>query len=138
MSVHQLIYTSRATAEFSAQALLEILGKAQVNNQLRKLSGFLVFHSGSFMQLLEGSENEVSAMYARIRCDSRHTDFKMLFEDDVAQRAMPSWFMGYSASGEAIPGIIDQDFHIPIDEARKICELMDADMRKLFLQFFGE
>lgn len=90
------------------------------------------------MQLLEGSENEVAVMYARIRRDSRHTDFKKLYEDDVAERAMPSWFMGYSASGETLPEILDQDFHIPIDEAKKICELMNADMRKIFLRFFGE
>jgi len=90
MSVHQLIYTSRAIAEFSDTVLLEILGKAQTNNEHLKLSGFLVFHRGSFMQLLEGNENEVLAMYARIQRDSRHTDFKKLFEDDVTERAMPS------------------------------------------------
>jgi len=46
--------------------------------------------------------------------------------------------MGYSASGETIPEIIDQDFHIPIDEAKNVCELMNADMRQIFLKFFDE
>lgn len=138
MTIHQLIYTSRATRDITDSVLLEILSKAQVKNNQLKLSGILIFHKGAFIQLLEGSERNVKDLFESISKDTRHTDIKILSEIDSPERSMPSWFMGFSASGdESLDRIRNMDFHIPFDETRQICELMEGEMRKVFLEFLN-
>jgi len=137
MSVFQLIYTSRATDKMTDAALLEILSRAQSKNDQRRLSGILVFHKGAFMQLLEGDEKEVKEIFAHIQQDTRHTEVTVVYAKENQARCMPAWFMGFSTSGAIIEAIKDHDFHIPIDETKHLCDLMEGEIGALFQSFLN-
>ena len=107
----QLIYVSAATVEFSVADLQQLLAGARENNESLGVSGMLLFHEGSFLQVLEGDEDVVLALYRKIEQDDRHTNVKMLLRSEVDERSFGDWKMGfYDASrsgGRAILGFVD-------------------------------
>ena len=70
--VLQLGYASAATVEFSDDDLRELLAKSRSNNMAAGITGMLLYHEGSFLQVLEGPSEAVEHLYARIRRDKRH------------------------------------------------------------------
>ena len=95
MSVYQIIYISAATEPFEDEAITELLKLARTNNGKRDISGLLVFHEGSFIQVLEGAKGAVKATFAKICSDPRHRDVQVLWEGPVEERSFESWSMGY-------------------------------------------
>lgn len=94
-SVHQLIYVSAARAQFAANGLDSILTSARQNNQLLGVTGLLLFHDGSFFQVLEGAQQAVAYIFMKIQKDPRHTGVIVMQSSDVVARAFPNWSMGY-------------------------------------------
>ena len=93
--VYQLIYTSTATAELDDFTLREIAQTSSFNNQVTGISGLLLFHEGSIMQVLEGDEMSVYSLYGKIKRDPRHVDCMILSSRMTERREFPNWFMGY-------------------------------------------
>ena len=119
-TVHQLIYTSTAKNAFDRPALAEILRIARRNNHAVGLTGLLAHHAGSFLQLLEGEEEKVAAVFARIQRDPRHGDFRVLLRDEAAAPEFGEWSMAYldlTASGQTSQGFIE--YGTAFDEAVK-------------------
>lgn len=135
--IHQLIYESRPTSEFTTPELLDILTRSQYKNIRLDLSGLLVFHDGKFMQLLEGGKKEVDELFATIQRDSRHTDVRVVLEADGYYRCMPSWVMGFSTGGKMEHQVKAQDYYIPAEISRQICEAMDSHIGQEFKRFMG-
>ena len=50
----EYIYASAATQEFSGDDLIELLRLARTNNTQRDITGTLLHHDGSSLQVLEG------------------------------------------------------------------------------------
>jgi len=76
--VYQLIYTSSATQALDDFALREIAQSSNYNNQALGITGLLLFHEGSIMQVLEGDEMSVYSLYGKVKRDSRHTGCMIL------------------------------------------------------------
>ena len=95
MAIYQIIYISAGSVVFTEDALKELLAKARANNEAKGLSGLLLYHEGSFIQVLEGERAAVRATYVRINQDSRHSEVQVLFEGDVEERTFEGWSMGY-------------------------------------------
>lgn len=55
----------------------------------------LLYSGGSFMQLIEGKESAVQALYEKIRQDHRHRDVTLLFREKITQKNFDNWLMGY-------------------------------------------
>ena len=74
--VYQLIYTSSATPDLDDFALREIAQSSSFYNQQMGITGLLLFHDGSILQVLEGDEMSVCALYGIVqRCvgiDANH------------------------------------------------------------------
>ena len=51
----------------SSEELAEILRIARENNAAHDISGMLVYHGGSFLQVLEGPEGAVNSLYREDR-----------------------------------------------------------------------
>ncbi len=107
----QLIYASAATVDFSSDDLQQLLRVARENNESLGISGMLLFHEGSFLQVLEGEEKDVVALYDKIAKDDRHTNARVLLKAEIDERSFGDWKMGfYDASGttsHADSGFID-------------------------------
>lgn len=91
----QLVYLSSATAPFSKEDLAALLEKSRTNNRPQWITGMLLHHDGSFLQVLEGDEAAVRALAARIAKDPRHEKFVVLHEEQITQRMFPDWSMGF-------------------------------------------
>ena len=73
MKLIHCIYCSAALdSGLSKEALEEILEQSRTNNAKAGITGILLFDSGAFFQVLEGGDEAVEALYARIQGDPRH------------------------------------------------------------------
>ena len=98
----QIIYASASATKMDADELNEILRAARENNAAADISGMLVYHAGSFLQVLEGPADAVSALFEKIERDPRHGRIDVLFRDTIPAKEFEDWSMGYvDASGEA-------------------------------------
>jgi hypothetical protein len=91
----RIIYASRASYDFSPDELVSLLQKARARNEAAGLSGMLLYSSQSFLQVLEGDEDALAAAYSRIEADDRHSDLRLLMDDEVAAPLFPDWTMGF-------------------------------------------
>lgn len=98
----QLIYTSAASNSLDDFALRELAQTSAYNNQACGITGMLLFHNGSILQVLEGDEDTVKALYEKIENDLRHTGSMVLLSRHCKNREFSEWFMGYkNISGQS-------------------------------------
>ncbi|HWA74429.1 MAG TPA: BLUF domain-containing protein [Polyangiaceae bacterium] len=102
-AVHELIYVSAAVTPMDQQELAALLLKARANNKRLDVSGILVHHEGSFLQVLEGDPTVVEPLFARIQRDKRHQRTLVLQRGLSPQRSFGDWSMGFV---EADPRLI--------------------------------
>ncbi len=88
----QLIYWSQPFGYDSA-ILGGILLGARRNNRRDGVSGALVCRHDIYLQLIEGPDAAIDALYARILRDDRHLDVRPLVSGTVAERMFPDWDM---------------------------------------------
>lgn len=93
--IYQIIYISSAKPELDDFALREIAHVASLNNQENGITGLLLFHDGTIMQVLEGDKASVQSLYEKIKEDPRHSGCMILSESDKNAREFSNWFMGY-------------------------------------------
>jgi len=86
---------SVATRQFDSFELTDLLVKARQKNQSLNISGMLVHHEGSFLQILEGEEKAVDVLYDRILSDDRHTNCSLLLRSYIDRRSFGDWTMGF-------------------------------------------
>ncbi|SDU90319.1 Sensors of blue-light using FAD [Microlunatus sagamiharensis] len=89
---YQLAYMSTSTP-WSRPELLELLRVARAKNRSMDVTGVLLHRQGRFVQLLEGGDEEVRALYATIRADHRHRDVTLIWDDHGDTRWFADWWM---------------------------------------------
>lgn len=94
-SYTEIIYASASSQPFSSNQLTDLLAKARANNRALAVSGILLYHQGSFLQVLEGEDFVVSALYQRILKDPRHHRCMVVKRSTVVQRSFADWSMGF-------------------------------------------
>jgi len=97
MALYELVYVSLATTEMATSELVALLNQAQASNRRHNVTGLLVYHRREFMQILEGEQETVQALYARIALDDRHQQVHLMYEGPIAQRAFTDWSMAFLA-----------------------------------------
>ena len=97
--LYRLVYTSRNHLEGGEEeqkaAVAAVLAVSKRNNARVGVTGALLFNSGSFAQVLEGSQAAVETTFERIQRDPRHSDVAVLQCESVSARAFPNWSMGF-------------------------------------------
>lgn len=95
----RLTYVSRATfapvrdgAGFHPE-VGRILIQSRRNNGRSGLVGGLYFADGCFFQVLEGRQDDVEALYARLHADPRHEDLKVLDRRTIPEPSFRGWAM---------------------------------------------
>lgn len=91
----RVMYTSSSTKDLSDKELEEILEKSRKNNSAKNVTGLLIVKGRTFLQCLEGEEDDVSYIYNKIQEDDRHTNIIDLMDEDIEERLFPEWSMGY-------------------------------------------
>jgi len=105
----QLAYASAATAPFTPEFLQLLLARARDANAAHGVTGMLLYHSGSFLQVLEGPQGAVERTFASIQRDLRHHRIKVLLRKSVDCREFADWSMGFidTSPWHLTPGMID-------------------------------
>ena len=109
MGLIQWVYASAETKPFASSDLEELLLEARLRNEGNEITGLLLYHEGSFLQILEGDEDRVEATIARIENDERHNNVSLIFRGQIDQRSFGEWRMGFCrpVKAEDIPGFVD-------------------------------
>lgn len=93
--MHQLTYISTALPGVDATEVDKILAVARRANGARDITGLLLFDGRRFLQALEGEEDQVGAVYERIKGDKRHRAIVLLSNKPVAERQFGDWAMAW-------------------------------------------
>lgn len=96
--MHHIIYLSWAVAPFSNEQLQELLTLARQRNTELGITGILFYGNERFMQLLEGEEEEIRALYELIRRDPRHQHIIAYADKPITQRLFAQWAMAFQTS----------------------------------------
>lgn len=90
-----LIYVSTSVKLLNDEELLDILKASRENNSSRDVTGLLLYKGGNFMQVLEGPDDVVEALYEMIKTDPRHKDVFVLSREQISNRQFPAWEMAF-------------------------------------------
>ncbi|MGI4734798.1 MAG: BLUF domain-containing protein [Janthinobacterium lividum] len=90
-----LAYMSRAVHPLSDQELQELLDQCRRDNAQRQVTGVLFYSHGHIAQLIEGPADVLTALYARIARDGRHSHVQKLLEKPIARRSFAEWSMAF-------------------------------------------
>lgn len=131
--MHQLVYVSTAAETFDAQALTRLLSVARRNNRADDVTGMLLYHEGSFFQVLEGDEDAVRRVFHRVEKDPRHRMVTVLMEQPVEARAFGDWTMAFRRMGDfdpaEVPGFsryLERSAGQPAPASAEVHDLMET------------
>ena len=132
--IFQLVYVSRATSGLEVAELDAILDTARRNNAGLGITGMLLYHEGSFIQVLEGEQAAVEALYEKIGQDGRHESANVVLRTQVEDRAFNQWSMGYKRAThkEDVP---EGFYHFLKHGYRRETEADDLAARKALVAF---
>jgi len=110
MKLIQLIYASAAAKPFTPAELRELLRQARLKNERLDITGMLLYHQGSFLQVLEGPVSAVNPLLDTIALDRSHNKLMLLLRREIEARNFADWKMGFvdvAAQPQALPGFRD-------------------------------
>lgn len=93
--MYQLTYRSKATPNLKTEDLNQILNEATDMNGIKNITGCLIHYNESFIQILEGKENDVLDIFEKIKQDARHYAVELLWENQYEGRSFSDWNMAF-------------------------------------------
>lgn len=105
--MYYMIYVSQAKKPMDPAELEQLLLTSRTWNTTKALTGLLIYRyssdekSGHFMQMLEGDQDKVRALYDKIKIDKRHHTVLVIDEGNIEQRMFSDWAMGFKNIDDA-------------------------------------
>ena len=93
--MYQLTYSSISSDGLRLEDLNNILEEAKAKNASMNISGCLIHHNETFVQILEGNKQHVLEIFEKIKNDSRHHTIKLLWDNSIDQRYFVEWNMAF-------------------------------------------
>lgn len=91
-----LVYVSQAKYLFQEAELKSLLDMSRKNNTAHGITGLLLYDGGgTFIQVLEGEQEQIDKLYEIINQDPRHHSLGQLSYTEITERTFPDWKMGY-------------------------------------------
>lgn len=119
--MYRLIYKSRSIRPIDWELVDSILETSEERNSERGISGVLLATKNQFLQVIEGSFEEVNALFANIVKDSRHQTVQLISFTCTENRLFKLW---------AMHGVGMFNFNKTLsDELKKIFGERDDDIR---------
>lgn len=106
--MYYMIYVSQARKPMDAAELEVLLSHSRKWNTAKGLTGLLIYRysteaeSGHFIQMLEGDEREVRALFEKIKRDKRHHTILTLGSGEMESRMFSEWAMGFKNVDDAL------------------------------------
>jgi hypothetical protein len=96
----QVSYVSQTTEPMSSRDLLNLLLECREKNKRRGVTGMLLYGNGTFLQAIEGDDDVIDELVAKITDDSRHDKIQMLHRRPIEAREYAEWSMGFEFVAE--------------------------------------
>lgn len=93
MSLLHLSYVSKLAPGTSVAELLDEIGRFRAKNLAAGISGCIAFEGDRIMQILEGPESGVNALFQTIRNDPRHLEVIELERKTIEAVSFRDWGM---------------------------------------------
>ncbi len=97
----RLLYISSATRPMLENELMALLQDCRETNSKLGITGMMLYISDSFVQVLEGNEEDVESLFKVIKQDSRHTHITVLERKAITTRKFADWSMGFKQITES-------------------------------------
>ena len=88
--LHRHIYVSAARRPLAPAELAELLDGSRRRNAAIDVTGLMLYHDGSILQILEGPEDKVQTLFRIIRDDPRHRQVITMASGPIEARELPS------------------------------------------------
>lgn len=86
-------YKSTPTTEPSKHALNDLVNESSFNNKALGITGILLYADSLFFQYLEGTKENIQALYIKILQDQRHHTVTTLMDEPIDNRLFSDWSM---------------------------------------------
>lgn len=93
MALFEIVYQSFASEHFTIPQLNELMVLSRVKNRNSKITGCLLYHNRTFIQVLEGEKQAVDELYQKIKADTRHSKVELIWQGELAERGFNGWSM---------------------------------------------
>jgi hypothetical protein len=97
---------------YSDEELITILEISRDNNAANNITGLLLYHDGSILQILEGEEAVVKKVFNKISLDTRHKSVIKMVDGSTTKRNFEGWLMGFKQVSEQDWSLIAGYFNI--------------------------
>ena len=94
--MYRIIYLSSAIKILSDDEINDLLTISRENNLKYDITGLLLYSEGNFIQILEGSKENVLKIFEKIKHDSRHRNIITVIKGPIVNRTFSDWKMGFS------------------------------------------
>ncbi|MDA8975110.1 BLUF domain-containing protein [Akkermansiaceae bacterium] len=91
--IFRLTYLSHPVKPFTDADFDDIESKSVQANNARDVTGLLIANGNRILQIIEGREDAVRDLYAKIEADDRHTITKVVSEIEGEERFLLTWSM---------------------------------------------
>ncbi len=88
-----IVYRSRALFAPTDVDLFYLLAHARERNKAAGVSGVILYDRGHFFQWIEGSNQELGSIWNSIRADVRHSELRVLADQEIPVRLFEGWSM---------------------------------------------
>ncbi len=96
-----IVYLSYSEKELSESELNEFLATIRRKNELRNITGLLLYNHEAFIQVIEGKKETIHRLFEITSKDSRHSNIIKLLEESINERTFPDWSMGFPKLNDA-------------------------------------
>ncbi|RYG00191.1 MAG: BLUF domain-containing protein, partial [Caulobacteraceae bacterium] len=90
--------------------LAQILAVGREKNTALGVTGILAHKGENCLGILEGADEVVRARFEQVRMDPRHTNVRVLLDEEIQQRSFPDWSMAFQPLDplmQEVPGFRD-------------------------------
>lgn len=91
MSLVAYCYVSEAAPGLDRDDLRRLVEEATAYNGSNDVTGCLIYDSGHFAQVLEGTASVLDPLMEKIAADPRHHRFRVVWSGPVPQRMFEAW-----------------------------------------------
>ncbi|MEM9017071.1 MAG: BLUF domain-containing protein [Verrucomicrobiota bacterium] len=135
MNLCRLIYKSKTSWDIlSNETLTDLATRSARRNSAADITGMLILSGESFLQVLEGPDEAVNRLYAKIMRDELHSEVTLLTYEQIPARSFADWSMRIVDLND-LPIAERNTFRRKYDDTEGYVEIPNDTLRAVALLF---
>ena len=94
--IYEMLYVSTMAPTAPVSVVSSLAVQSRVANALQRITGMLIFDGIRFCQYVEGSKNDVLALFERICADSRHAAITLIHQGPLQERRFNKFSLAFA------------------------------------------